>query len=149
MAQRFQLSEETRRLAGLRPRACGGLPVALTSQPRLVRETPEKASTEPASAAEDLHERRLTLFRDIGGMSQALERAHGLVSRVSATLQSGHVNLKGGGMHERARASMYQLHQEMQASLESIAGMKAALEELESLQKEAAREARQRRRQGR
>lgn len=138
------LSEETKRLAGIIPRHHGGLPFAIVAQPAMTSQHSVDESKQRL-----LDERRITLFKDARGMSQALERAYGLVQRVNATLQSSRMKYAGGSMQEKSRADLYRLDQEMQSSLESLQALKSAVEDLEAGAKVAAREARHRTRQGR
>jgi len=141
------LTEETRRLMGIGPRENGGLPVLFA------RGQFEVGSKDPvakkASPKQPLEERRsLQLFRNHNEMIEALKRAHKLVSRVNATIQSDRGATRGS-MNEKSRADVYRLDQEMATSLDSISAACEAIADVQAGQKAAEQEARERRRMGR
>lgn len=139
MSQRL-LTEEQRRLMGISPREFGGLPALFQ---------PAKFVVDPTTSRPLEERRTMTLFPGVQEMKDALERAHKLVSRVNATIQSNRKSSSRAVMNEKSRAEMYRLDQEMVNALDSIRASSEALEALDQAEKMAAREAKQRRRQGR
>lgn len=149
MAQ-VRLSEDMKRLMGIRPREFGGVPALFQKGEFCVGGKPKKVVQEAAPARlKRLEERKsLQLFRNYQEMIEALKRAHKLVSRVNATIQSNRGSTRGA-MNEKSRADMYRLDQEMAAALDSINAACEAINDVRLNQKNAEEEARVRRQQGR
>jgi hypothetical protein len=146
MSEQRLLSEEQRQLMGIAPREFGGLPAMFARG-----DFKEGSDPKPkAPAKRPLEERRsLTLFKGMKEMKNAMDRAHKLVARVNATIQSSRESSTKAPMQEKARAEMYRLDQEMATAMDSIRASTEALEALDAAHKAAKREARQSRRQGR
>jgi hypothetical protein len=150
MAQ-IQLSEEMRQLMGMERRQFGGLPTAPTRLQRALHEgRVQPAPAQQPARLKRLEERRsLQLFRNHNEMVDALQRAHKLVSRVGATIQSERASSSRAAVNEKARADIYRLDQEMATSLDSIKATIEALDDMRMAGKSAAEDDRHRRRQGR
>ena len=148
-----QLTEDMKRLMGIKPAGFGGPPVlfqkgefAEGGKAPPIRESQEFSAFE---GPVDLHEGTMRLFKSVKEQQAALERASKLVQRVNASILRDRKSSNESMMNERCRAEMYRLDQEVATAMDSI---RAAQEALDSIEKErfvARREAREARRQGR
>jgi hypothetical protein len=149
------LTEEQKRLMGIKPQEFGGMPAMF--QPGAFQEmtaeelaeAKKKAKAKKKKGKKTEGRRSLSLFRSTEEMVNALERANKLVQRVNATVHRERQGSSGAVMNEKARADMYRLDQELAVAMDSIRSAGDALECIEKAQKAAAKEARQARRQGR
>jgi hypothetical protein len=151
------LTEEQRRLMGISERDFGGMPAMFqigefqeASPEELTEARKKKAKAKKKRRSKKSEGRRsLSLFRSTDEMVNALERASKLVQRVNATVNRERQGASASVMNEKARADMYRLDQELATSLDAINQARDALESIEKAKKEAQREARHARRQGR
>lgn len=150
------LTEEQKRLMGISDRDFGGMP-AMFQRGKFIEQTPEelaeakkkKAAKRKKAKKKSEGRRSLSLFRSTEEMVNALERCHKTLQRVNATVNRDRQGSAGAVMNEKARADMYRLDQEMAMAMDAISSSRDALEGIEKAKKEAQREARQARRQGR
>ena len=153
MTARVQLTEEMKRLMGIKGPDHGGLPALFQPSGHIVeggRAQSPRAFNPLRPTAKVLEERRaLTLFKNEEAMQQALERAHKLIARVNATVQHDRENSTRGQMQEKTRAEMYRLDQELATSLDAVNAANEALGSLKQAKREAKKYAREQRRQGR
>jgi len=146
MATEKLLTEEQRQLMGISPRDFGGLP-AMFARGDFQAGPGGKKAKPPKQPLEE--RRSLTLFKGMKEMKAGLDRAHKLVARVNATIQSSRESSTKAPMQEKSRAEMYRLDQEMATAMDAIRASTEALEALDAAHKHAKREARQQRSQGR
>lgn len=153
MTARVQLTEDMKRLMGIKSPDHGGLPAmfqpsgAITEGAKAKPRHEFNPYQESASALEE--RRNLSLFKTEADMQNALNRAHKLIARVNATVQHDRNNSTRGQMQEKTRAEMYRLDQELATSMDAVNAANEAIGALVNAKKEAKRHQREQRRQGR
>lgn len=130
---RPSLSEEQKRLAGISTATYGGLSLSVVP-----------GYSPGYTDIKRLEEgRSLSMFKGIKEMTAALERARKLVSRVTATVQHDR-EPHSGAMNEKSRSDLYRLDQELASAHDALGAAMEALQSVDRIRRETARESRRR-----
>jgi hypothetical protein len=154
MSERVQLSEDMKRLMGIKGPEHGGLPAMFQPAGSITegaKARPARSFNPLEETPEALEERRgLRMFQNEKKMQEALDRAHKILARVAATVQHERNNAGSRGhMQEKTRAEQYRLDQELVMGMDAITACREAIDNLKQAKKEAKQYAREQRRMGR
>jgi len=119
MSDNTLLTEDQRRLMGLRPKHFGGVPV-MFQRGQFEEASAAPAPAEPQSA---VTEGRMTLYRDEETMKRALGRANEIIARVNASLRKR----SSAEMKERERTAVERVERKLGTAMDALEGAQRAL----------------------